>query len=230
MSPKDKKRPNRVAVIGLGRFGLAAGKALAERGLDVIGIDRSERVIQETKDELPLVVQAQLHEENVVRELGLHETDAAIIAIGDDAQASIFIATLLVEAGVPNVIARAHTPLHGLILERVGAHLVLYPESEGGEALARNLLAPGAGEQLSLSAGVCIIKVRTPAASVGRSIHEVQHLIGERFRVLVIQRGASTLAPPSPEERLQDGDVLALLGDEGELSRVLIALERPHPA
>ena len=142
MGPLNRQKgAQRVAIIGLGRFGLAAGKALVEMGHDVIGIDRSESTVEEAKDELPLVVQAQLHEGNVIRDLGLHETDAAIVAIGDDAQASIFVTALLVEAGAPYVIARAHTRLHGLILERVGAHRVVYPESEGGEALARSLQA-----------------------------------------------------------------------------------------
>jgi trk system potassium uptake protein len=93
-----------VAIIGLGRFGLAAAATLIESGHDVIGIDRSESVVQEARDALPLVVQAQLREAGLVRELGLHEVDAAVVAIGDDTEASIFITALLVEAGVRYVV------------------------------------------------------------------------------------------------------------------------------
>jgi trk system potassium uptake protein TrkA len=139
----------RVAIIGLGRFGLAVAAVLMESGHDLIGIDRSESVVQEARDALPLVVQAQLREAGLVRQLGLHEVDAAIVAIGDDTEANIFITALLVDAGVRHVVARAHTPLHGLILERVGAHRVVYPESEAGEAVGRTLHAPTATQHLS---------------------------------------------------------------------------------
>jgi trk system potassium uptake protein TrkA len=214
---------SRVAIIGLGRFGLAAAAVLIESGHDVIGIDRSESVVQESRDALPLVVQAQLHEQGLVRELGLHEVDAAVVAIGDDTEANIFITALLVEAGVRHVVARAHTPLHGLILERVGAHRVVYPESEAGEAVARTLRLPVASQHLSLAPKVGITQLRAAAGHAGRSVAELQRLTGERLMVLVIQRGGKTLARPSPEQRIEEGDVLVVLSDPGGLDALLSA-------
>jgi trk system potassium uptake protein TrkA len=205
---------SRVAIIGLGRFGLAVAAVLIESGHDVIGIDRSESVVQEARDALPLVVQAQLHEAGLVRELGLHEVDAAVVAIGDDTEANIFITALLVEAGVRHVVARAHTPLHGLILERVGAHRVVYPESEAGEAVARTLHAPLTSQHLSLTPKIGITELHVSVSYVGRSVAELQRLSGERLVVLVIQRGGNTLARPRSEERIETGDVLAVLSDQ----------------
>jgi trk system potassium uptake protein TrkA len=224
--PEQTQRPKRVAVVGLGRFGLSAGRRLAAEGVDVIGIDRSARVVDEARDQLPLVVQAQLQEEGVVDQLGLPETDAAIIAIGDDALASIFITALLVEAKVPTVVARAHTPLHGRILERVGAHVVVYPETEGGEALAGNLLGSHLGPGLVLSAGVSIAKSSTPSTWVGRTVAELHEGVREGFVVVVIQRGDETLIAPDPDERLQEEDVLAVLGEDRELGPLLASLHQ----
>ena len=95
---------------------------------------------------------------------------AAVVAIGDDTEASIFITALLVEAGVRYVVARAHTELHGLILERVGAHRVVYPENEAGEALARTLHLPIASQYLSLAPGVGITEVRASESYAGRTV------------------------------------------------------------
>jgi trk system potassium uptake protein TrkA len=217
----------RVAIIGLGRFGLAVAAVLIESGHDVIGIDRSESVVQEARDALPLVVQAQLREAGLVRELGLHEVDAAVVAIGDDTEANIFITALLVDAGVRHVVARAHTPLHGLILERVGAHRVVYPESEAGEAVARTLHAPTATQHLSLTSKVGITELRPSTSYAGRSVAELQRLSGERLVVLVIQRGAQTLSRPGPEERIAAGDVMAVLGDPAGLDALLLATQEP---
>ena len=224
--PEQRGRLGRVAVVGLGRFGLSAGKTLAAQGVDVIGIDRSGHVVEEVRDELPLVVQAELQEEGVVQQLGLAETDAAVIAIGDDALASILITAVLVEAKVPIVVARAHTPLHGLILERVGAHQVVYPEAQGGEALAHDLLGSRRGTGLALSQGVSIARFRTPPRWVGRTVAELHERVGEALVVLVIQRGSETLISPDLEELLEEGDVLALLGEEGEMEPLLALLHR----
>ena len=217
--------PRRVAIIGLGRFGLAAAETLIESGHEVIGIDRSEGVVQDARDALPLVVQAQLREAGLVRELGLHEVDVAVVAIGDDTEASIFITALLVEAGVRYVVARAHTELHGLILERVGAHRVVYPENEAGEALARTLHLPIASQYLSLAPGVGITEVRASESYAGRTVAELHRLTGERVVILVIQRRGKTLAPCRAEERIEAGDVLAILSDPAGLDALLVATQ-----
>lgn len=136
---KRDRAIQQVAVIGLGRFGLSAAKTLVAQGHEVLGIDCKEEVVQRAKSLVTYAVQAELYNLEVVRELGLHEVDAAIVAIGTDAEANIFTTALLLEAGVRHVIARAHTPLHGSILQRIGAHMVVYPEVASGEVVALNL-------------------------------------------------------------------------------------------
>jgi trk system potassium uptake protein TrkA len=116
--------------------------------------------------------------------------------------------------------------VHGLILERVGAHLVAYPETQGGEALAHHLLGSHLGAGLVLSQGVSIARSRTPARWVGRTLAELREQFEEGFVVLVIQRGGETLISPDIEEELQNGDVLALLGEEGEMGPLLAVLHR----
>src|SRR3712207_7204041 len=88
-------------------------------------------------------MQVELYDPALVRELGLDEVDVAVVAIGADAEASILTTAVLLEAGVRYVVARANSALQGMILERVGAHRVVYPEAETGEALAHSLRAPG---------------------------------------------------------------------------------------
>ena len=116
--------------------------------------------------------------------------------------------------------------MHGLILERVGAHLVAYPETQGGEALAHHLLRSHLGAGLVLSQGVSIARSRTPARWVGRTLAELREQFEEGFVVLVIQRGGETLISPDIEEELQNGDVLAFLGEEGEMGPLLALLHR----
>src|SRR5947209_6212179 len=156
-TPQAPRAVHQVAVIGLGRFGLAVARTLVEQGCEVLGIDREEEAIQRAKDLVTHAVQAELSHGALVRDLGLHEVDAAVVALGTDVEANIFTTTMLLQAGVPYVVARANSPLHGVILERIGAHRVVYPEAESGEAVAHSLRAPGVTAYLALAPDAAIV-------------------------------------------------------------------------
>lgn len=216
-----------IAVIGLGRFGLAVGRTLAGWGHEVYGIDCKEEEVQHARDLLTHVGQAELYDVTDVKELGLDEVDVAVVAIGADIEASILTTTLLLEAGVRRVITRATTRLHGIILQRVGAHDVIYPEEVSGEMLARSLRAPGITEHIELSGEIGVNKLHAPAAWVGRTLAELRlDAHDPAFVALVIQRGEEIIATPSPEERLQSGDVLVVLCQESKLDELPLAGRR----
>lgn len=209
-----------VAVIGLGRFGLAVARVMAARGHEVLGIDCDEGAVQRAREIATHVIQAEIADEELVRELGLDEVDAAVVAIGDDTEASIFVTALLVEAGVPLVAVRANSRLHGLILERVGADRVIYPEQQSGEELAQSLRAANLTGYLALGPDIGVSRVAVPAAWIGRSVGELRDADASLFIVLAIQRGAETLAEPEAAERLRAGDVVVLLCQESKLDEI----------
>ncbi len=218
-----------VAVIGLGRFGLTVARVLTARGHEVLGIDRDEGAVQLAKEVVTHAIQAEVSDEGLVRDLGLSEVDVAVVAIGDDTEASIFVAALLIEAGVPLVAARANSRLHGLILERVGVDRVLYPEQESGAALAQSLRAHNLTGYLDLGPDIGISRLTVPRAWVGHPLVDLQHDQEAPFVVLVIQRGDETIAEPAPTERLQAGDVLILLCQESKLDEIPCDQPEPRP-
>ena len=209
-----------VVVIGLGRFGLTVARAMTARGHEVLGIDRDEAAVQEARDLVTHAIQAEITDAALVQELGLGEVDIAVVAIGDDTEASIFVTALLSEAGVPLVAVRANSRLHGLILGRVGANRIIYPEQESGEALAQSLRATNLTGYLELAPDLGISRLTVPSAWVGRTSGEVQREQATPFVILVIQRGAETVAEPGVDERLREGDVLVLLCQESKLDEI----------
>src|SRR3546814_17555776 len=75
--------------------------------------------------------------------------------IGSDIEASILATAALEDLGVANIWAKAVTKAHGRILERVGAHHVIYPEHDMGHRVAhllggRMIDWPQLDEQLAL--------------------------------------------------------------------------------
>ncbi|MEN3190154.1 MAG: NAD-binding protein, partial [Atribacterota bacterium] len=66
-------------VLGLGRFGSAVATTLAEMGHEVLGVDTDVERINDLKNKITEVVQADISDEKVLTELGAKNFDAAIV-------------------------------------------------------------------------------------------------------------------------------------------------------
>jgi len=126
-------------VVGLGRFGAAVALTLVRDGVEVLAIDDDAKLVERWADELTHVVQADSTDEEVLRALGVGQFEHAVVAIGTNLEASVLTVLALVEAGVPDIWAKAVSDKHGRVLERVGAHHVVYPETSMGERVAHVL-------------------------------------------------------------------------------------------
>ena len=139
MAKFRKAGPQSVMVIGLGRFGTAVAESLVRLGQQVLAVDENQDLVDRWADELTHVAQADTTDDEALRQLGVAEFDRAVVAIGTDIEASVLTVLALAEAGVPDIWAKAITRKHGAILERVGAHHVVYPEHSMGERVAHML-------------------------------------------------------------------------------------------
>lgn len=131
---------DRVVVVGLGKFGRALVETLADRGADVLAIDRNMEVVQEASDSLPAVVQADATDLNALRSAGVRGASTAVVAIGDDFQAAVLSTSILRELGIERITARANSEREARILRLVGATEVVFIEQEMGRRLAISLL------------------------------------------------------------------------------------------
>ncbi len=208
---------HRFAVIGLGRFGLEVVQVLTAHGHEVLGVDCEEGPVQRAKDIATHAIQAEIADSEMVRELGIDEVDVAVVAIGDDIEASIFVTALLVEEGIKEIAVRASSRLHGLILAKIGATRVLYPEQESAHALAQQLRSPGITNYFVLAGNVGIARLVAPKVWCGRTVGELRTAPIYPGVVLAIQRGAETAIVPGADEQIQAGDILAVLSSDSQL-------------
>ncbi len=158
------------AVIGLGRFGSSIARTLYNQGCEVLAIDRREEMVQEMSGSVTQAVQLDATDEKALKAVGIENIDVAIVAIGENLQASILISILLKEVGVKEVIAKARTPLHGRILKKIGADKIIFPEKEMGARLARSLVTTNILEQVELSPGYSVVEILAPKEFAGKSI------------------------------------------------------------
>ena len=200
-----------VLVVGLGRFGGAISGTLERLGHEVLAVDASLELVQEWSGRLSHVVQVDATSENAMRQLGAEQFEIAVVAIGDDIEASLLSTGVLVDLGVREVWAKAITPAHGRILERTGARHVIYPERDAGERTA-HLLTGRLIDFIEFDDGFAIVKLRAPREAWGRSLGE--SALRSRYGVTIVgvKRGGEEFTHARPETQVQEGDLLIVSG------------------
>jgi trk system potassium uptake protein TrkA len=220
------------AIIGLGRFGSAMARTLTELGQDVIGIDSDEERVQKHADLIRSAVQLDANDERALRTAGVQDVDVAVISIGENIEASLLAVMLVKDLGVPRVIAKAVTTLHGRILERIGVNRVIFPEREMAMRVAHSLVVANVLDYIELSRDFSIIEMPAPAAFIGKSLKEIQLRNRYGLTLIAIKRKPegggpeATNVAPTADDKILAGDVLALLGPNERLAQLdrLLAL------
>lgn len=200
-----------VVVIGLGRFGAAVALELMASGTKVLGIDADEDRVQELNGQLTQVVRADATKEEVLRQLAVHEFDRAIIAISGDLKVSILAASLLLQLHGPVVWAKAIDDQHGRILDQLGVHHVVYPETDMGRRVA-HLLRGAAKDYLEVDEGFAIVKVSPPEELDGIPLGQTR--LRERRGVTIAARKpvGGEWKPADAETILRQDDTVLVFG------------------
>ncbi|HXV58077.1 MAG TPA: TrkA family potassium uptake protein [Gaiellaceae bacterium] len=203
-------------VIGLGRFGGGLAGTLTRMGHDVLGVDADPRTVQEFSGVLTHVVEADSTSEAAMRQLGVEDFSTAVVAIGTDLEASILTTAVLADLGVARIVAKAVTMAHGRILERVGAHRVVFPERDMGIRVAHSL-AGSMLDYFELDPGFALVESVAPRELVGTSLAAAE--VRKRFGVTVVcikpREGTFTYA--TPETVVDEGDVLVVAGEKARV-------------
>ena len=209
-----------VMVIGLGRFGSAVARELERLGHEVLAIDREETIVNDIAAEVTHAAQLDAADEDALRSVGAAEFRHAIVATSEVIESSIFATMALKRLGVPNVIAKAGSRLHGEILARVGADRVVYPEREIGERLAHTFSVPNVIDYLDVAPRFGIEKISPPRSFVGRTFRELDLPGRLALTPIALRHGDRVIVNPAPDERIGEGDELILIGQDDSLDRL----------
>ena len=207
-----------IIVIGLGRFGSAVAKTLVELGYEVLGVDNDEDIVQDHADSLTHVVQADTTSERALRQIGAADAVTAVVCIGTGIEASVLTTSALVDLGIKNVWAKAITESHGRILQRVGAHHVVFPEAEMGSRVA-HLVTGQMLEFLALDDNFVIAELIAPDELIGIPLGESD--LRAKYKVTVVcvkpDRGQFTYA--GRDTVLGKSDLIVIAGHRADVER-----------
>lgn len=203
--------PGSVLVIGLGRFGGAVADSLVRLGHEVLAIDEDAAIVQSWASRLTHVVQADTTNSDTLKRLGVAEFDRAVVGIGTDIEASLLTVLALSELKVADIWAKAISEKHGRLLERTGAHHVIFPEAAMGERVA-HLVTGQMIDFIEFDDGFAIVKTRAPLESLNKTLGESALRSKYGVTVVGVKRPKTDFTYALPETLIQPGDLLIVSG------------------
>lgn len=208
------------AVFGLGRFGYAVAKELTASGAEVLAVDSDEAAVNAVKGEIPLCKCADVTDPEVLDRLGIANIDVVIVAMANSFESAVLATTLCKEIGVKTVIVKCANETHKKILTRVGADRVVFPESESGVRMAKNLVSSGFVDLMELSRGVSMIQLEVRPEWMGKTILELNLRKKYAINVVAIRKGGSVDVNVRPDTVL-DGDMkLIVIANSERLNKL----------
>ncbi|MGE3777173.1 MAG: TrkA family potassium uptake protein [Pirellulaceae bacterium] len=213
----------KIAVLGLGRFGMRLACELAASGVEVIAADRNGRLVDDAKDYVTLAVQMDFTDEDALQSQNIGKVDVCIVAIGEGFEATLLTTLNVKKLGVPRVIARAQTVVQAEILSRIGADEIVQPENAAARELARRLSHPRLLDFVQLDASHSIFQLHAPRRFVGKTLEELRLRTAYRVNLIAIKRRESVadgttreqiISVPDKDDTIQEGDTLVLVGND----------------
>ena len=208
------------AVFGLGRFGYAVAKELAASGAEVLAVDSDEAAVNAVKGEIPLCKCADVTDPEVLDRLGVANIDVVIVAMANSFESAVLTTTLCKEIGVKTVIVKCANETHKKILTRVGADRVVFPESESGVRMAKNLVSSGFVDLMELSRGVSMIQLEVRPEWMGKTILELNLRKKYAINVVAIRKGGSVDVNVRPDTVLEGDMKLIVIANSERLNKL----------
>ncbi len=208
------------AVFGLGRYGFAVAKELADSGAEVLAVDIREQTVNDAASVIPVCKCADITDPETIKQLGISNVDTVIIAMAGSLEASVLATAHCKEAGVKTVIAKCANETHRNILLRVGADKVVFPENESGVRLAKNLLSAGFVDMIELSKDVSMVEMDVKPSWVGRTLIDLDLRSKHTLNVIAIRQNGDVSIDIDPRRALEENMKLLVVANTAKLNKI----------
>ena len=191
--------------------------------MDVIAIDSNEEIAKEVASELPTTFIADSTDEKALKELGVNDVDAAIVAFGDNKEASVLTTVILRELGVKNIIVRVDDDYYVPIMKKLGATEVLTPQKAAGAALANRIGNEDFQDYYKLDAKYSVVSIMINPGFFPTTLKDMNPKNVYGVNVVLVRRGSKSFVPGGNDSLLPD-DTVYVVGTSKESSALREAI------
>jgi len=219
----------RYVVIGIGKYGSRIALEMAGRGAEVFAIDCVEERVEQVADEVAIAITMDSTDPKALRSQKLEGMDAAVVAIGENFEATVLTTLNLMDLGISRVIVRASGRDQERILRKLGVEEILAPETEFTGIVAERLMNPNLRGFLELPDDFEIAEIKAPTGCVGRTLGDIDLTNRYELRLITIRRTYNEqgrdqehlIGIPRPDTTVQETDTLVVFGTLGNVNRLL---------
>ena len=215
-----KKKNKNYLVIGLGRFGSKVATTLADMGYEVLVIDKNEESVQGVSRKIPRCVIADATKKNVLQEfIGKDGVDVAVVAIGNNLQASILSIVNLKNLGVKKIAVRADSFDYKELFEMVGATDVIIPEESSAISLANQITSDTIVDYYKVSGSYGMYKLEVGEKFKAKSLIDLNLRNAFDINIVGIIKENGEFFIPRGSDLLTPGDTVVVVGIKEKIDK-----------
>lgn len=207
-------------IIGLGRFGSSVASELFRLGHEVLAVDKDETLVNDVAQSVTNAVICDARDETALKALGVKNFDCVVVGIGTDLAASAIITVNLKELGAKQVICKATSGVHQLLLEKVGADKVVFPEYEIAQKLAQGLSSASILDYIELSKDFGLAEVKAPSSWVGKSIGAIGIRAKYGVNIIAARENGGIAVSPSADFIILKSTSLMVVGNYKDIEAI----------
>jgi len=202
-----------IVVIGAGKVGQAAVRALKRKGLRVHVIDRTESALRPLAGEVDALFVGDAADRTFLESAGLLQARSIVLTTNDDAM-NIYLSVFCRRLNPAlRIVSRITHERNLEAIHRAGADFVLSYTTLGVEAVMSLLRG---SPPVLLGEGVELFTIQVPASLAGKSLRDSG--IGSKtgLSVVALQHGKELKTPLTSETLLPAGAELIMLGSDAQ--------------
>ncbi|MCM1043645.1 MAG: Trk system potassium transporter TrkA [Corallococcus sp.] len=213
----------KITIIGGGKVGTALCEQLVDEGHDIAVIDSDAHIISSLIDSIDVnAVVGNGVSAEIQKEAGVPDSDLVIACTPSDEQ-NILCCMVAKKLGVQRTIARVRNPeyFNLFISDDLGLNLMVNPENEASEEIARIIGFPYATKAELLAENTLLVEYKIPQDSKlsGVALRDISQKFNARVLISNVRRDDNTFVPKG-DFILRDGDIIYITAAVDELYKL----------
>ena len=209
-----------ILVIGMGRFGRQFAERMQELGNDVMVVDKNPEIIDEIAYKFTDSLIGDCCNEAVLNSLGVNNFDVCFVSIGEDFQASLEITSLLKDRGASHVVSKARGDRQAMLLMKIGADEVVYPEREIAEKLAVRYSSDNIFDFIELTSEYSIFEIPCISSWHGKTVAELNVRSKYNVNIIAVKRENCLSISPGADYVFSANDHIIVIGKAADVFKL----------
>jgi voltage-gated potassium channel len=224
LMPGDRQPPPPVLIIGAGKVGHAAARALKRKGVEVHAIDRSELALEPMREDGVALFPGDAADRRLLEHAGIQRVSSVLLTTNDDAM-NIYLAVYCRRLNPSlRIVSRITHERNIEAIHRAGADFVLSYTTLGVESVLSLLRGY---ELVVLGEGVELFSIAVPPSLSGQRLADSGIGSATGMSVVALDRGGTLVTRLTGETPLEPGAVLVMLGSLEQRRKFAELFEEP---